>query len=135
MEIKTLHDDIPVFYLRADSFPDGVLDAHKKLHTLVPFSPARKYFGLSRPENGVIAYKAAAEELVPGEGEKLNGEMLVIPKGNYISETIPDFMKTLSLIGQTFKQLLAYPGIDPSGYCVEWYINEMDLICMVRLSN
>ena len=66
METITLNNDIKVFYITAKSFPDGVLDAHNKLHALVPFSTDRKYFGISRPENGTIYYKAAAEEINPG---------------------------------------------------------------------
>ncbi|MEO6638588.1 MAG: hypothetical protein ABIN25_09935 [Ginsengibacter sp.] len=54
----------------ADSFPEGIMAAHKKLHSLVPFSTQRKYFGLSRPENGTIMYKASAEEMEEGEAEK-----------------------------------------------------------------
>ena len=51
----------------AKSFPEGILEAHQTLHALVPYSQNRKYFGISRPENGNIVYKAAAEELIEGE--------------------------------------------------------------------
>ena len=60
MEPINLENDITVLYVEATSFPDGIAESHQKLHTIVPFSDDRKYFGISRPENGVIAYKAAA---------------------------------------------------------------------------
>ena len=133
METINLSNDIKVFYITATSFPEGILEAHQKLHALVPFSTERKYFGISRPEDGVIVYKAAAEELTPGEGEKLDCETMVLKKGNYISIVINDYMKDIPSIQKTFKELLDYPGIDPKGYCVEWYISDKDVRCMIRL--
>jgi hypothetical protein len=134
METITLDKDIKVFYVTAKSFPDGILEAHQKLHSLVPFTTARKYFGISRPEDGIIVYRAAAEELTPGEAGKFNCDTLVLKKGKYISTTINDYMKDVQSIGRTFKELLSRPDIDPQGYCVEWYFNDKDVKCMVRLN-
>ena len=133
METITLDDDIKVFYITAKSFPDGIKDAHKKLHELVPFSSNRKYFGISRPENGAIIYKAAAEEINSGEGEKLHCDTLLLKKGKYICLTIIDYMKDLKSIGRSFEELLSYPDLDPEGYCVEWYLNNTEVKCMIRL--
>ena len=134
MEKFTLEKDIKVFCTTAKSFPGGVMEAHEKLQALVPFTKARKYFGLSRPENkGVIVYRAAAEELQEGEAKKLNCEVLVIPKGEYISTTILNYLNDIQSISRAFEKLLHYPDLDPNGYCVEWYLNEKDVQCMIRL--
>jgi hypothetical protein len=133
METITLDNDIKVFYITAKSFPDGIMAAHKKLHELVPFSTDRKYFGISRPENSVIIYKAAAEEINEGEAVKLNCDTLVLKKGKYICLTINDYIKDIQSIDRSFKKLLSYPGLDPNGYCVEWYLNDKDVKCMIRL--
>ena len=135
METTTVDKDIKVFYITATSFPDGIKQAHEKLHSLIPFSKDRKYFGISRPENGIIIYRAAAEELNDREAERLNLDTLILKKGNYISLTINNFMKDLPAIGEAFKQLLSNPGIDPQGYCVEWYLSDKDVKCMVRLKD
>lgn len=135
METFTLDNDIKVFYITATSFPDGIMDAHQKLHVLVPFSTQRKYFGISRPENGHdIIYRAATEETYPGEAETYHCETLILKKGSYISTTLHDYMKDLSIIGRTFDELLTHPDIDPNGYCVEWYLNQQDVKCMIRLN-
>ncbi len=134
METITVDKDITVFYITAKSFPDGVLEAHQTLHALIPFTTERRYFGVSRPENGVISYKAAAEEMEPGEAKKLNLHTLILKKGKYISLIIPDFMKDIPAIQRTFNQLLAQPGLDPQGYCVEQYIDK-DMLCMIRLAD
>lgn len=135
METITIYNDIRVFYITAESFPNGVLTAHQKLHSLLPFTTNRKMFGISRPENGVIVYRAAAEEITPGEAEQFNCDSLILKKGKYISNTIHDFMKDISSIGNTFREMLETPGLDPEGYCVELYFNEKDVQCMIRLQD
>ena len=133
MEITAIDKDIKVLYEQASTFPAGVKAAHDKLHSLFPFSMQRRYYGISRPENGAIVYKAAVEEIEDGESERFGLPAMVIKKGNYISAVINDFMKDIPAIGRTFQQLLAHPGIDPDGYCIEWYFNMQDVQCMVRL--
>jgi hypothetical protein len=133
METMTLPNDIKVFYVKAKSYPDGIQESHEKLHSLVNDEKQRKYFGLSRPEDGAIRYKAAAEELYPGEAEKLKCETLIIKKGNYISIEINDYMRDLSSIGRAFDKLRRDPKLDPQGYCVEWYVSNVKVICMIRL--
>jgi len=135
MEIIQLEKDIKVFYITAVSFPDGVLASHQQLHAMVPYTSSRRYFGISRPENGVVIYKAAAEELQPGEADQLHCDAMLIKKGKYISAVIPDFMNDIPAIARTFQHLLAQPGIDHQGYCVEEYFDGKDMRCMVRLAD
>lgn len=137
MEKYHLPDDITAMYITASSFPDGVLAAHQKLHSLVPMSdtPERKYFGISYPIDGTIIYKAGAEELTEGEAEQLGLETYLMKKGKYISTDIHDYMKNLSAIGDAFNELLESPDIDANGACVEWYITDKDVKCMVRLAD
>lgn len=136
METITFENDITVMYKTADSFPNGVMAAHEALHAIVPFSSDRRYYGVSRPENGGgIIYRAAVEELKPGEAGSFGLDTLVLKKGKYISVTIPDFMKDPQSIRQTFGELLHQPGLDPQGYCVELYFNDKDVKCMIRLED
>lgn len=135
METITINNDITVFYVTAKTYPDGIKAAHEKLHTLIPFSEKRRYFGISRPEDGgEIVYRAAAEELVAGEGKKLNLETVVLKKGKYRSITLHDYLKNLDGIYLAFQEILEQPDLDPNGYCVEWYTNNIDVQCMVRLA-
>lgn len=134
MEILTLEHDITVFYVTAASFPDGALAAHQQLHSLVPYTTKRRYFGISRPENGPIVYRAAAEELSDGEAKRLGCPTLVLKKGRYVTDTVKNYKKNLSQMETTFGLLLQHPEIDPYGYCVEWYISDDDVKCMVRLA-
>jgi len=48
--------------------------------------------------------------------------------------TLKNFADDIPLIGETFRNLLADPRIDPQGYCLEFYLNEHDMRCMVPLA-
>ena len=133
MEITSLDKDILVHCVTATSFPDGVQQAHQALHALIPFDVKRKYFGLSWPDkDGKIIYKAAAEELNPGELSKHLLETITLPKGSYLYIDIHDFMKNIPAIGAAFQQLIHDDRIDPAGCCIEWYIDENLCRCMVK---
>ena len=133
METITIDKDISVFYVTSKSFPDGIEEAMQRIHALVPMMTGRRYFGISRPENGAIVYRAAAEEMYAGESEKMNCATLVLKSGGYACSSIHDYTQHLPEIGKTFQQLLSVPGLDHDGYCVEWYLSDKELKCMVRL--
>ena len=135
MEKYIIEKDIKTFYVAATSFPDGVLKAHQTLHTMLPSTKGRNFFGISFPgENRSIIYRAAVEESYAGEAEKYNCETFIIRKGTYMSQTIKDFMKDVGAVAKTFQQLLAHPQLDQNGYCLEIYPNQTDMICMVKLN-
>ncbi len=134
MEKYTLESDIHVLCVTATSFPEGVMAAYDKIHSIVPADGNRKIFGISRPEGGsAIIYKAAVEELSEGEAEKYHLEKFIISKGEYAGVIIKDFMKDLPAIGKTFREILHTQKVDPDGACIEWYFNPNDVQCMVRL--
>lgn len=135
METIQIPEDITVFCKTADAFPEGITTAHEQLHAIAPFTENRHYFGLSRPENGEIVYKAAAEEKYPGEGHALKCETLVIKKGRYLAIDVPDYLNHPEHIGKAFEKLTDQPGIDPQGYCVERYLNNREMQCLIRLDN
>jgi len=69
MDHYSLSEDIKVMCITADHFPEGIEEAHQKLHAKFPEREEhRRFFGISKPnEQGQIIYKAAAEELHKGE--------------------------------------------------------------------
>ncbi len=136
MEKYELIKDINVVYVPATSFPEGIKAAFEKLESLIPPEGNRTVFGLSWPdEDGKIMYKAAIEEKWPGEGKTYGINSFVINKGIYISQLIKNYVTDLSQIGDTFHQLLQHPGIDPRGYCLEWYKGYEDVLCLVKLNS
>jgi predicted transcriptional regulator YdeE len=134
MDSFILGEDIKVICVTATSFPDGVERAHIQLHAILQEKERRRFFGISRSnENGEIIYKAAAEELEPGEAMGHGLETFIIKKGPYNSFFIKDFMQDIGSIKRAFKLLIAQHEVDPNGYCFEWYIGDNDVKCMVPL--
>ena len=134
MDTIKVENDIKVLCVTASSFPEGISAAHETLHNLLATSEDRNFYGISCPnEQGVIVYKAAAEQLHAGEAEQLKCETFIIKKGDYISYTIRDFHKDMGSIGKAFHKLLEDSRIDPEGCCVEVYLNQDDVQCMIRL--
>jgi len=133
MQTLTLYNDIEVYCVPAKSFPQGIAEAHDKLHSLITFVPGRKYFGISHGSPKGVVYFAAANELEPGELSKHSLEKYTIKKGNYIYIDLKDYMKNVASIGEAFQQLLADKRISPDGECIEWYSSPTDCRCMVRI--
>ncbi|WP_254534404.1 hypothetical protein [Sphingobacterium sp. LZ4M12] len=78
-----IEKDIKVIFIQAKTFSDGILEAFQKLHTLLEFPPPqRRNFGISRPENGKIAYRVAAEERTRSDLQKHGLTEFTIPSGN-----------------------------------------------------
>ena len=134
MKIFHSEQDIPLICITAGSFPAGILEAHQKLKSRLTGETKRDFYGISRPDkDGEIIYKAAAEERKPGEAEELGLDYCLLKRGTYKVIEIKNFMENIPAIGQSFEKLIADPQIDPSGECVEWYFNDSDVRCMVKL--
>lgn len=134
MQNYTIPSNIKTFCVQAKTFPDGIIEAHKKLHSLVPPSNTRRYFGIAmKGTEDQMIYYAAAEELTEGEAEKYNCKTFIIAAGEYISVRIDDFHKDIPSIAKTFKALRSDPRIDQDGVSVEMYLNEKDILCMMKL--
>ncbi|OCX52335.1 hypothetical protein BEL04_12745 [Mucilaginibacter sp. PPCGB 2223] len=133
METYQLKHDIKVFCVTADSFPNGVQAAYDKLYaTAAPES--RTTYGLSKPDKGVIVYKAALTEKFDGEGEQLGLETFIIPAGEYSIKSIHDWKNNMQQFGPTFQALLDNPQLDWGSWCAEWYKSDDEVVCMVKLN-
>lgn len=132
MEDFTLPTEINIYTITAKSFPEDIGEVHHRLHKLIPPTPSRKYFGISRPENGKILYKVGAEVYLNEDIDFKKLESFKIQNGNYITILINDFRNNLSQIDSAFKILTSEKNIDPNGYCIEYYFNSEDVRCMIK---
>lgn len=134
MEYRIIEKDELLICQRATSFPDGALAAHQQLHALIGREHPRNYYGLSYPDrNGEIHYFAAATAINMEEIAKYNAIPKTLKAGTYATVFLADFCKDLPQVGNIFQELIALPNIDPEGMCVEYYPNQDDMYCMVRL--
>lgn len=133
MDQFKIEHDIHVCWIAATSFPEGIKQAHDALRRSAPMREGRNYYGISYPDRtGNIIYKAAATEISPGELSNQNLEQFVIPAGEYLRIVIEDYSNNVSAISDAFDAIVAQPNIDQQGFCLEWYINDNDVWCMVR---
>ena len=134
MDNFTIDKNIKTICVTAESFPDGIEAAHLKLQASISDKGRRQFFGISWPgPDGEIIYKAAASELESGEAENGNNETFTIKAGPYNSFYITDYRENLDGISRAFELLTAQHETDPNGYCLEWYINDKDVKCLVPL--
>ena len=134
MDSFTFQEDAPVVCVTASSFPDGILEAHQKLQASLPNHERRHFYGISWPaKDGTIIYKAAAGIMDSDTGQIDGLERFTIKNGPYNSFYITDYRQNLSSIQKAFEVLTKQHEVDPNGYCLEWYVNENDVKCMVPL--
>jgi len=125
-----------IICVKATSFPDGVMDGHRKLHCLITHDKPRRYYSVSHgSENGLILYMAGAEIVEDADHGLADTEEFTIRKGDYISKEIQGYMENIPAIGETFAEMLKRPDIDPQGYCLEHYLDQKTVVCMVPLMN
>lgn len=129
MQTLELENDIRLYCVKAASFPQGIMAAFGELQRLAP-SP-RRHFGISHGSPEGIVYFAGTDEAT--DELKKTGIPFTVKKGTYRVVDIPDFMRDPMLVGNTFQQLTALPELDPEGCCVEMYMNDTDVRCMVRV--
>jgi hypothetical protein len=133
MQTFQLEKDVPLFGVQATSFPEGVRGAWEELHRKLGVTNGRAFYGISHgSKDGTIVYKACVEEAFDGELAGLDCERFLLPKGEYTGETIHNFMQQLPRIGETFQALLARGDYDTTSACVEQYLNDADVVCMIK---
>jgi predicted transcriptional regulator YdeE len=132
MEKYILKNDVKVFCTTATSFPDGIKDAFMKIEKMLPKNK-RTFYGISYKNGaGAIVYRAAMSESYEGESIKYDFETFTIIKGEYLAETV-NWRKNPEVIGSTFQKMLADRRMDQNFPCIEKYINDEEVVCMVKI--
>jgi hypothetical protein len=136
MEKFVLDKDLSILYITASLFPDGIQDAFDSLRKIVPDEKNRSYFGIvSQDSAGKMMYKAGALTTFDGEEKKYNLGIFTIKKGNYITETIYDWKRNIPLIKTVFATLFGAADVQRDSPCLEWYKNDDELMCMVKVKD
>jgi len=132
MQTYTLKQAVKVFCVEAESFPKGIKAAFEKLNSVTDMNQ-RNVFGISKPYNGSIRYRAAASENFEGEGTQLGYPTFTIEAGNYLGETLDNWQQNEMLIMSIFNRLIADKQLDGSAHCIEWYKSDTELLCLVLM--
>ncbi|HEX6890955.1 MAG TPA: hypothetical protein VF141_09680, partial [Chryseolinea sp.] len=95
----------------------------------------RDYYGISfRDSENKVVYLATALEKEHGEAEKYECDRYTIKKGYYVTEAVWDWRKKTNLIKHVFERLFNSIQGTPTGPCIEWYKDNNEMLCMVRLA-
>ena len=131
MELYKQTDDIPLIGIEVKTFPQGVKEAYDSL--IETLGAERSYYGLSwMDERNNVIYYAMAREGFPGEGKLHGYESFVIPKGDYKTEAIHDWLSKTDSIKSIFQNLMGNNNADRNHPCIEWYKSDNEMLCMVR---
>ena len=132
MEVLTINEDIPIVCKLIPTFPLQIKEGFDELAEKFGMEE-RAFYGISKMDADCnIIYMAAVTEVKPAEGEPYGYTQLTIPKGEYLSETIHNWMSKTDQIKDIFGRLMEEPVFDDSFWCVEWYKSDDEMMCMVR---
>jgi len=132
MEKVVLNDHLSVFGFEVTTFPEGIGEAFDTLMKLVPDGVDRSFYGISYTEGEEIRYHAAVVENFPGEAEKYNCRRYTIQKGEYLTTPLKDWKKKTHTIKEIFGEMLKDDCPTIERPAVEWYINDDEMLCMIR---
>ena len=124
--------DILTFYIKAETFPEGIDDTFKKLGELINGFDGREAYGVSGCFDGALIYRACVKEQYPGEAQKYNLPYYIIPKGKYLCTILKDWREHLPEINQIFHQLMENLNTVKGSICLEYYKNEEEALLMVQ---
>lgn len=134
MESVQLNNDIKLVCVKASSFPQGVEQAHEQLKKSITSENERSFYGISYPlNNGTIEYLAAATQLTDDKSAK-DVDIFIIQSGAFLSITLKNWKSDVTKVQQAFDQLTTDPRGDRDGYCLEEYVNEDTLRCLIPMS-
>lgn len=131
-----LDHDVKVFGKQVKNFPDGIQETFDSLVEMLPGGFDRPFYGVSIMDpGGKMRYTAAVEEKNAGEAEKYQCDLLAIEKGEYLAVTVKDWRKKKNLINKIFHEIMEDEHVDHAKPAVEWYKNDTEMLCMVRVKD
>ena len=135
MEKYILENDLKVFGTQVETFPNGIGEAFGALIAMLPEAKERSYYGISQfANNGTILYYATAEETYNGEAETYNCDRYVIERGEYLIGNVNDWPRKTDCIKDIFHEMMQLSRVDKTKPCVEWYKNDDEMLCMIKMA-
>ena len=135
MEKLIIENDVKFFGIEVKTFPTGIGEAFDELIKKTgDRAGERNYYGISSVNNdGKMIYKAVTEEKYDGEADKFNYEKDSIEKGEYLYKTLYHWQNKTNLIKDIFSEMMHNEQVDTMKPCVEWYKNDDEMLCMVKV--
>ncbi len=134
MEIKEneLTENILVFYVQAESFPQGITESFNKLDNLLGNKRDHHIYGITLCDGDKLIYRACAKENFEGEATTLGLPIYTIPKGKYLYATLNKWLENLAQIPGIFDELMKQPNVKEQTICLEDYTSADTMLAMVQ---
>ncbi len=132
MDSLILGEDIHVAYISTTGSRENIIKANEEMKGHFSDLQERRKFGISTFDDQAISLYKAAVEATPAESEALGLQSLIIKHGAYMGFYITDYHNDPDAIAEAFKLLKGQQGADPNADCIQWYIGEDDVKCLVR---
>ncbi len=133
MEEYHLENDLKVFGLQVKTFPLGIGEAFDSLIGRLPGGLNRAYYGISYITDKGVVYLAVTAERFEGESAKYPYDSFRIAKGNYRTVIVKDWSTKTDQIKDVFHTMMKDQCPDEHRPCVEWYKDDKEMMCMVRI--
>lgn len=124
-------DETAVIAVEAASFPDGISEAWKRLETLYPPRKGRRFYGLTRFENGELRYFAAVVPPIEQEAVPTGFVRLTVQSGLYARVKLEGWTERTGEFSNVFDYLMECFEFSPGGYSVEFYRSQREAHLMI----
>lgn len=133
IESYVIASPILLWIFPAENFGEGIAQSFVQLaNNLGHQGEKRDCYGIVTKEEEAMVYYAGMSPL-PADNDRPNTlKTYEILAGSYAMIRISDWNQNLLHIGPTFDQILKSGLVNPSSPCIEYYISENELYCMVQ---
>ena len=118
---------------RAETFPDGIQAAWGKLEEMVGSLRGRRFYGITVPEEGELAYYAGVEPRDPDEIAAFGLPTYEIQGGKFARVRLFDWEEYLDEIPSIFGFLMKNYPMQDHGPTIEYYRSQKELHLLVPL--
>lgn len=122
-----------VWAVRALWFPAGIPGAWSRLESIYPPRPGRRFYGLTRIEEGREVYYAAVEQQTVEAETPGRVLSLDVAGGRYARVKLADWPGHIDRIGEMFARLESTYEVKAGGFFIEFYRSRSELHLMVPL--
>lgn len=134
MEIYEIKNDVSILCVQVKTFPKGIAETFDALVSMLPDGFTRPFYGIGyMDKDGSPVYKAGALEKYDGEARNYNCEHYTLEKGQYLGVSLHEWRAKTDSIKDIFEELSKDSRIDRTKPCVEWYKNEHEMVCMIKM--
>ncbi len=129
----SLDSSIKLMCLKSPDGPHSAEDTFRRLENHLSSMRKRKFYGLTRLEEGNLTYLACVNMEGGADRDFVEGQKVTLEKGKYEREKISDWKKNLGQIPAVIDRVAAESSVDSERYVTEFYRSEKELFLMIPI--